>query len=257
MNCSCIFCKKEFPDISKQGLLAHRSHCKPYRESIGKEEYINTSFEKSKGWNKPGHPDYEMMRSILNRTSNEAIIRKYGSRYNHSKLMSDRRTDESYNKQSESRKIGYLNGSITVALGSSRGCHSYFIIGERKIILRSSYEFIFCVFLYIKNIEINYEDIRIRNEQGKVRISDFRVKSHIYEIKGYQSEKDIKIVSDFKKAGYKVKIIYSDTIEKIRNYLIRSNVPIDRYIDKVKEGKDNKCFYKFDADKELGDWRNR
>lgn len=48
---------------------------------------------------------------------------------------------------SQSRIKGYANGTITPAMGVGRGKYSYFIYHDQKYMLRSTYEFIYALYL--------------------------------------------------------------------------------------------------------------
>ena len=72
--------------------------------------------------------------------------------------------------------------------------------------LRSTYEFIFAIWLFLNNKPINVEQIRVnayrKNKYSNTFISDFNVDNKVYEIKGIPSGKDVYIRESFEKAGF-------------------------------------------------------
>jgi hypothetical protein len=150
-------------------------------------------------------------------------------------------------KQSETRKRLYKEGKLTPALGVGRGKYSYIIYKSNKKMLRSTYEFIFALFLVYKKIDFNYENIRVEYENS-TRISDFEINGKIYEIKGISGSHVDLVKEAFEKNGYKIRVVYSKTIKEIRKFLIRNGFDINNLELKIKEGHKNKKYFYYDLD---------
>lgn len=152
----------------------------------------------------------------------------------------------SYKKQSETRKRLYAEGKLFPAKGVGKGKYSYFIYKNKKYLLRSTFEFIFALYLAYKKIDFTYESIRVKY-QNSTRISDFEINGKLYEIKGYSGSHVNKVVKAFENNGYKIKVVYYRTLLEIKKYLIRKGINVDKYIDEIKEGHKSKNYFIFDS----------
>lgn len=139
------------------------------------------------------------------------------------KLMTSKKTKETYIKQSNTRKMRYLTGELIPAKGVGRGVYSYLCFENKRILLRSTYELIFGLYQLFNGKSFEYESIRSTYE-GHVYISDFMIDGVLYEIKGYSSGKCYKIRSAFESIGYKIEFIFPDKIDEMKSSL-------DKYID--------------------------
>lgn len=149
---------------------------------------------------------------------------------------------------SKSRIEGYANGTITPAKGVGKGKYSYINYKNKKYMLRSTYEFIYALYLINKNIDFEFESIRVtairENDYAKTFISDFFLpqSNTIVEIKGIPSGKDTLIKESFESKGYNFKEYFSKDIEKFKEEL-REFYDIDDILNKIKEGHDSKNYF--------------
>lgn len=260
----CI-CGKEY--TKSQSYYAHLSHCKEYKKlkgrplddkrfhtiekecvcKCGKVFKTNSSYI--------GHTCYceihlGKQRYLENKKKFTDIIVNYNKSYTGEEWYKIHK--EGLKKQSKTRKEKYKNGELTPALGVGRGKYSYIIYNNEKIMLRSTYEFIFALWLYLNNKPINVEKIKVpayrKNKYSNTFISDFNIDNNIYEIKGIASDKDKYIKESFEKAGYIFTILYEDDINKLKNE-IKDKFNIDNEIKKIIEGHNNKQYYVLNLDK--------
>jgi len=150
-------------------------------------------------------------------------------------------------KQSETRKKLYAQGLLTPAKGIGRGKYSYFIFNNKKVLLRSTFEFIFALYLVYKHIKFDYENIRVQYN-GSTRINDFDIEGKLYEIKGFRGSHVDKVVEAFKNNGYVIRVIFYETLLEIIKFFRRRNIPIDNYIKLITEGHNLKQYFTFDSD---------
>lgn len=105
--------------------------------------------------------------------------------------------------------------------------------------MRSTFEFIYALYLADQKIDFDYEKIRVPalydnikdakyfeeitqnflKKKRKTLLSDFSIGNTVIEIKGIRSEKDILIKESFEKAGYVFKEVFVDEILKIKKNL--------------------------------------
>ena len=148
-------------------------------------------------------------------------------------------------------KEGYANGSITPAAGIGRGKYSYIITSTDKYMLRSTYEFIFALYLLIiKGVRFSLENIRVPavtpNRYANTFISDFNIDNYIIEIKGIASGKDKYIKEAFEAAGYNFVELFESDVLKYKGELVSAGVDIDILIDKIRLGHDSKDYFIYD-----------
>ena len=150
---------------------------------------------------------------------------------------------------SKSRLNGYANGTITPAKGVGHGKYSYIKYKDKTYMLRSTYEFIYALYLILNNIEFDMENVRVPslrdNCYAKTFICDFNIGNKIIEIKGIPSGKDFYIKEAFESAGYQFEELFYSDIEKIREEL-RCKVDIDLLLEKVIEGHNNKNYFVYE-----------
>lgn len=147
-------------------------------------------------------------------------------------------------KISEANKKAYQEGRRTPVGGDRFGIKSY----AGKYYLRSRYELVvYCLLKYL-GVSFGYEKVRIIYKD-KTYISDFSYGNNfILEVKGWRNpERDSRIVEAYKTNGYTVKIIYSETIDKIYNYLEDKGLDMRTLWSRVKEYKSNNLKLKWDV----------
>ena len=156
--------------------------------------------------------------------------------------------DEGLKKQSQTRKEKYASGELKPACGVGHGKYSYIIFNNEKIMLRSTYEYIFALWLFFNNKPINVEKIRVpasqANRYSNTFISDFNVDNVIYELKGIPSGKDKYIRESFEKAGYIFNILYNKDIEDIVEELQNKfNYDVQDDLEKIRIGHNSKNYF--------------
>ena len=118
--------------------------------------------------------------------------------------------------------------------------------------LRSTYEFIFAIWLFLNNKPINVEQIRVnayrKNKYSDTFISDFNVDNKVYEIKGIPSGKDAYIRESFENAGYEFEILYDKDIMKLKNEIEKCNFTIDDKLEQIVIGHNSKNYYELNLD---------
>lgn len=162
-------------------------------------------------------------------------------------------TDETKKKIGESvsktRKKHYADGTITPAHGVGRGKYSYIIYKDKKYMCRSTYEFIYSLYLLKNHIEFDMEAIRVpairKNRFSNTFISDFSYGNTVVEVKGIKSGKDYYIKESFEAAGYKFIELYESDIIKCKDWLISNGLDIDNLIDKIVEGHNSRNYFTY------------
>ena len=251
-NCKCRFCDKVFETLN--GQYTHERSCKNNPNRIDKSNiYQNLpaeSKEKMK-WNKGLTKETDERISLI------VEKRKHTYKIKGNPFKGKKHTEETKKKigksVSKSRKEGYKNGTITPAKGVGRGKYSYIIYKNNKYMLRSTYEFIYALYLLENNIEFTLEKIRVpalhKNRYAETFLSDFYIKdtNTIIEIKGIRSGKDKFIKESFEAKGYDFKELFVKEIENIKeelNYIY----PMDEFIENIIKGHNAKQYFIFDFD---------
>ena len=160
---------------------------------------------------------------------------------------------DSYKRQVETRKKHYLDRSLNLPRGIGKGDTVIFKQNCEEICLRSSYEFIYALYLVLSHMSFEYESVRIEYN-GKLYFSDFLVQDTIIEIKGMKSSKDADVSKVFTSAGYKFKILYEKDIEEIKIYLeksLSSVLNLNDILNRIHLCSKNREYMEFDADKLL------
>lgn len=242
----CKYCSKECK--SKVSLVQHEIRCKKNPERKDFEKLSTYIKENRKGRTKEDCPEIA--------TQAEALRLKYQCGYSnplknkqgtftgkHHSISSKEKIGKSV---SRSRLEGYKNSTISPAQGVGRGKYSYIVYKDKKYMLRSTYEFIYALYLLTKGIQFEMENVRVQavreNEWAKTFICDFSIGNKIVEIKGIPSSKDSLIKESFESAGYEFEELFYPDIEKIKDEL-RSSYPIDELIEKIHKGHNNKDYF--------------
>lgn len=153
-----------------------------------------------------------------------------------------------------SRKEGYASGTITPARGVGRGKYSYIITPTHKYMLRSTYEFIFALYLLkIEKVEFELEAIKVpairNNQYASTFLSDFSIGDTVVEVKGIASGKDYYIKESFEAAGYKFIELYGDSIDKLKTKLIENDIDVDVLLKQIAAGHNSKNYFVYDLAK--------
>lgn len=150
-------------------------------------------------------------------------------------------------KVSFTRKERFANGSISPAKGVGLGKYSYVKYKDKTYMCRSTYEFIYALYLIYNNIDFNMENIRVKakrsNPYSNTFICDFNIGNKIVEIKGIPSGKDVYIKESFEAAGYEFEELFQKDIEKCSQWLKQINIPVDTLLNKIIEGHNSKEYF--------------
>jgi hypothetical protein len=230
----CRHCGKEFRENEKQKYCGHSGSC-------GKHK--GTSWNKGlSSWNKGKTKETD---ESVKRTAEKASARLKAMGDKNPWIVTSKnkeRKREINKKQSETRKRLFREGKLKISERIGRGKGSYFIYKGNKFYLRSTYEFIFALYLLYKGIDFNYGNVTV-NYNNKTRFSDFQINGKLFEIKGRLKKKGYtfeEIKEAFIKNGYKIRIVYAETIDAIKKYLERRNFKMNFYLDMIKKMVDKK-----------------
>ena len=247
----CKFCGKELK--SKRALLQHEIRCKENANRIAYQNLSNYINEHRKGKSADNCTDIAKQR--------QTIITKYKNGYvsplkgKPGTFLGRKHSEESKRlireHVSKSRKEGYACGRITPAEGVGRGKYSYIVTPTHKYMLRSTYEFIFALYLiHIEKVTFEMEAIRVPairpNSYAETFLSDFSVGNTVVEIKGIASGKDYYIKESFEAAGYDFVELFEDSINNLKLKLIEANIDIDSLLKQVVEGHNSKEYFVYD-----------
>ena len=132
---------------------------------------------------------------------------------------------------------GYASGRFTSPVGVGRGKYSYFIVNNKKYTLRSTWEFIYALYLAEQHIEFEFEKVRVpairENKYSKTFIADFSYDNTVVEIKGIPSSKDSYLKESFEAAGYEFIELFEKDIMAIKDYLINQGYDVDNMINQI------------------------
>lgn len=249
-------CGREFN--KSQSYYAHLSHCKIYlgEDKLKKRKGYHTIYGEyickcGKVFNNSssyiGHTSHCLVhlgeeRYLENLEKNRQSM-KIACEY-----AKTSHTEEVNKRQSETRKRKYASGELTPARGVGRGKYSYLTYDNKTIMLRSTYEFIYALYLVYNHIEFEYESIRVQTvtdyKYAKTFLSDFKIGNCIIEIKGYYSSKITHAKQAFESAGYQYKVIFWKDLKPCYEYL-KTKVDIDNILLKIKEGHNKKEYYEY------------
>lgn len=227
-----------------KNLQAYSSHCGKCRT-----KHPDISFDYLKGrkfkigtcWNK-GLTKYNDQRlaKLSETMKNSESVRS------HCLEMTKNKSRESYIKQSETRISKFKNGELKPPVRAGRGKYSYIKYNEKEIMLRSTYEFIYALYLIMRGIEFEYEMVRVDNiteySGCKTFLSDFKIGNKIIEIKGFYSSKVDYAKKSFEFAGYDYEVKYWNDLEPCYKFL-KDHIDIDSIIDKIWKGHECKTYY--------------
>lgn len=239
----CQYCSKECKNDNS--LRNHERMCKSnlhrqvspftaYNESIRRGEVKHWA----KGETAKTNPSIAKM--VLNVQKTKST-RKYGG-WHHSEEAKRKIGEASSRNLSE----GYSTGRLSSPIGVGRGKYSYFIFNDKKHLLRSTWEFIYALYLAVQGIDFETEAIRVpaitENKYAKTFISDFSYGNKIVEIKGIRSDKDRYLKESFEAAGYEFVELFEQDINIIKKALISCGYDIDTLLEKIRKGNDSKNY---------------
>lgn len=144
---------------------------------------------------------------------------------------------------------GYASGRISSPVGVGRGKYSYFTVNNKTYTLRSTWEFIYALYLATKGIPFEFEKIRVPaitpNKYSKTFISDFNYEDTVVEIKGIKSGKDQYIKEAFETAGYKFIELFKADIDNIKQELILDGYDVEELIKNIYRGHESKNYFRY------------
>lgn len=112
--------------------------------------------------------------------------------------------------------------------------------------LRSTYEFIYALYLLHNEIDFEMENIRVpavrENCWANTFICDFNIGNKVVEIKGIPSAKDYFIKESFEAKGYVFEELFYEDIEKIKDVL-NPIYNVDDLIEKITAGHNTKNYF--------------
>lgn len=249
----CKFCQKECKN--KNSLIQHEIRC-----YINPERKISKGKSSIKGeksrvpWNrgKTKETDERIARS-------SDLVKLYYSTHDGS-FKGKHHTKESKLKigksTSESLTKNYDTGKLTPNHGIGRGKSSYIIINGIKYFCRSTYEFIYALYLYyIEKKEFEIETIKVKaikeNQYGNYFRNDFYIKENnlIVEIKGIKSDKDNLLKESFEMSGYNFIELFESDINKCKQDLINFGIDINKLIIEIINCRKNKTFFVYNLER--------
>ena len=172
----CQYCGKECKNLNS--LKQHEVRCKLNPKRRNYDSFSTYIAEKRKGQTKETCKDIEKQV--------QSIKKKYALGYvNPNKGKEGTFKGRAHSKESKakisssvskSRLEGYASGSITPAKGVGRGKYSYIKKNDKLYMLRSTYEFIYALYLIHNNIDFEVEAVRVpalrKNRYTNTFISD-------------------------------------------------------------------------------------
>lgn len=245
----CRYCGRECHNLNS--LKQHECRCKnnPDRKSYN---HLGSYITKNrKGKNKDNCEDIAKAARSLRQRYEDGYVNPNKGR--EGTFKGKHHSEESKNKiskaVSKSRLEGYANGTITPASGVGHGKYSYIKYKDKTYMLRSTYEFIYALYLLHNNIEFEMENIRVpalrENIWAKTFICDFNIGNKIIEIKGIPSGKDYYIKEAFENKGYEFQELFYQDIERIKNEL-NDFYNMDDLIEKINLGHNTKDYFVFE-----------
>lgn len=229
-------CGREF--TKSQSLYAHQSHCKIH---LG-DRYDP---DKHKGWNLGDARAWSKGRNINDPIYGDSIRRSVNAmRIAYSPgMLGHHHSEESKSKISATRKRKYQSGELVPATGVGRGKYSYLIFSNKRIMLRSTYEFIYALYLLYNDIEFKYESVRVTSD-GRTYISDFLIGNKVIEIKGNYNADTRKAEEAFRSQGYDYEVKFWKDLKPCYEYL-KTRIDIDSTLDKIRLGHNNHDYYEY------------
>ena len=249
MNCK--FCNKECKNLNS--LRQHEVRCKLNPDRKAFNNLGNYSTNCRKGQTKETNADIAKQSATLKRRYDEGTLTP-SPKGKPGNFLGRRHSEESKRLIGEhvsiSRKQGYASGRITPAKGVGRGKYSYIITPSKTYMLRSTYEFVFALYLLlIEKVDFELEAIKVpairENIYGNTFLSDFSIDDTIIEIKGIPSGKDYYIKESFEAAGYKFIELFEDSISRLKVKLTDSGIDIDSLLNKIVDGHNSGDYFKY------------
>ena len=247
----CQFCNKLCKNLNS--LKQHECRCPSNPNKRNTDNLLNYIKENRKGKNKYTCSDIakqvDTMRHKYKNGYQSPMKGKPGT------FLGKHHTEETKKKIgsgiSKSRIAGYAEGRISPASGVGKGKYSSIIYKDKKYTFRSTYEFIYALYLLTKGIEFNYENIRvpsISSQYSKTFICDFNVGDKIIEIKGDNRlvGKQYDEKASFEAKGYEFIIYYEKDIIKFSEELRAIGYNIDDLIFKINEGHKTKNYFVYE-----------
>lgn len=240
-RCICGRCFDK--DVS---LYAHYRHCKLY---LGYEPVDNFGGREKRGWSKGLTKETDIRLANKSKQSLEYYKTHKGT------FLGKHHTDEakrSIGKHvSESRLKSYANGKISPAFGVGKGKYSSIVYKDKKYTFRSTYEFIYALYLLSEGIEFEYENIRvpsISSSYSKTLFCDFNIGNKIIEIKGDDrlagKQYDEKL--SFEAQGYEFVIYFEEDILRFSEDLKHKGYDVDDLIVKINRGHETKNYFVYE-----------
>lgn len=242
----CKYCNKECHNLNS--LKQHELRCK---ENPNRKEYnrfAEYSIQYKKGKTKETSEEIaKQARILLEKYRNGYVSPAKGKEGTFKGHRHSQETKDRIGKSvSISRLKGYAEGTITPAEGVGRGNYSYIKCFGKTYMLRSTYEFVYALYLLHNHIQFDMENVRVpairENKWAKTFICDFNIGNKIIEIKGIPSGKDYYIRESFEAAGYEFKELFYSDIEKIKEQL-KLYYPIDELINSIHKGHVSKDYF--------------
>lgn len=242
----CQYCGKECHNLNS--LKQHECRCRKNPNRKAYNQFSDYIAENRKGKTKENCDEIFRAATSLKRKYQEGYVSfRKGKPGVFTGRTHSQETKEKISKSvSISRIKGYANGSITPAKGVGHGKYSYIKYKDKTYMLRSTYEFIYALYLILNNIEFDMENIRVpairENQYAKTFICDFNIGNKVVEIKGIPSGKDVYIKESFEAAGYEFEELFYKDIENIKDQL-KDKVDIDLLLEQVINGHNNKNYF--------------
>lgn len=140
--------------------------------------------------------------------------------------------------------------NVAWPLNTSKGKGSYIKYKDKKYLCRSTYEFIYALYLLANKIEFEMEAIRApairENMYAKTFISDFSYGNKVIEVKGRRMDKIEYEQEAFEALGYEFEVLYWPEINKCKQWLIDKGFDMEDLIAKIYEGVKNKQYFVYE-----------
>ena len=231
---------------NKQSYSNHHSFCKISNPDGYKRRCDSLKGRKMpSSWNKglTKNSD-ERVKNMSNKISNS--MKNNENVIERCREMASNRGKDSYIKQSATRRMKFLSGELKPPKGAGRGKYSYIKYNSNRILLRSTYEFIYALYLLYQGVEFEYESVIVPSvtdyKYAKSFRSDFLIGNTVIEIKGYYSSKVNHAKLAFEASGYSYEVKYWKDLSPCYEYL-KSKIDIDDILCKIRDGHNSKNYY--------------
>lgn len=248
---NCQYCNKLCKNLNS--LKQHECRCSKNPNRRNASNLSNYIKENRKGRNKYNCPD--IAKQVNTMTA------KYISGYQSpmkgrpSTFLGKHHTESSKKligkHVSESRLSGYAEGRITPALGVGKGKYSSIVYKDKKYTFRSTYEFIYALYLLSNGIEFEYENVKVPSlscQYSKTLFCDFNIGNKVVEIKGDDrlEGKSYDEKLSFEAQGYEFVIYYEQDIMKFAADLENRGYDINDLIVKIDKGHKTKEYFVYE-----------